>query len=103
MRREKRFIYLLKFTHVTTPIIRFRKVIFKYPHCSVGKPKGGKMATCKTCEKEAEKVCEKCGNCDGCGCKCEEATADAGEAAGGEEASGESESSEGEASKEKTE
>ena len=60
------------------------------------------MTTCKSCDKEVDKVCEKCENCDGCGCKCEkkEATADAGESAGESESS-EGEASEGE-SKEKT-
>lgn len=29
------------------------------------------MVICKKCEKEVEKVCEKCGMCDECGCICE--------------------------------
>ncbi|NCN99418.1 hypothetical protein GW923_04545 [Candidatus Pacearchaeota archaeon] len=26
---------------------------------------------CKTCGNESDNVCEGCGNCDSCGCKCE--------------------------------
>ncbi|OIO81783.1 hypothetical protein AUJ84_00090 [Candidatus Pacearchaeota archaeon CG1_02_32_132] len=30
------------------------------------------MANCTTCGEESDNVCEKCGNCDSCGCSCKD-------------------------------